>query len=59
MPEGIAIEWSEYAPWIVQLLADRTPAPPSPALLPARTPLKAVSGSEPLQWQDTFDPFSY
>jgi hypothetical protein len=26
-PAGIAVEWQEYAPWLVQLLADRTPAP--------------------------------
>jgi len=57
--EGIAIEWSEYAPWIVQLLAGRTPALPSPASLLARTPLKAVAGNELLQWQDAaHDPFS-
>ena len=56
MPEGIAIEWSEYSPWIVQLLADRTPAPPSPALLLARTPLKAVAANAP-QW-DAPEPFS-
>lgn len=57
-PEGIAIEWSEYSPWIVQLLADRTPAPPFPAPLVARTPpLKAASGHEP-QWQDAPDALS-
>jgi|SRR6185312_13704206 len=27
--EGIGVEWNEYAPWLVQLLADRTPALPS------------------------------
>ena len=26
---GIAIEWNEYAPWLVQLLSDRTPALPA------------------------------
>ncbi|HWG30586.1 MAG TPA: hypothetical protein VN676_08550 [Steroidobacteraceae bacterium] len=58
LPEGIAVEWSEYSPWIVQLLADRTPAPPSPALLLARSPLKVASGNEPLQWQDAPDPLA-
>jgi hypothetical protein len=55
---GLAIEWSEYSPWIVQLLTDRTPAPPPAASLIARAPLKAVSGSEPLQWPDSPEPFA-
>lgn len=30
--DGIGVEWNEYAPWLVQLLADRTPALPTNAL---------------------------
>lgn len=30
--DGIAVEWNEYAPWLVQLLADSTPALPTNAL---------------------------
>lgn len=28
-PDGIGVEWNDYAPWLVQLLTDRTPALPS------------------------------
>ena len=37
-PAGVGIEWSEYAPWLVQLLADRTPALPSSVSVTATAP---------------------
>lgn len=30
-PDGVGVEWNDYAPWLVQLLTDRTPALPSRA----------------------------
>ena len=43
---GIGIEWNEYAPWLVQLLTERTPA----------LPLRRSGPSPPSEWLGDAEP---